>query len=281
MDCPSFHFSISIWVSIVGGPLVDRTTNRLGSIIFQVFIVSGQFLLCLGAQVRKYWLLIIARMLLGVGIGNLTIVKNSILNLFFHGKELSLATGVTMTVARAGSVISFFISPSICDKFGHLTVLYIGEAACLFSFGCAIVFFFLELYAEKRGMVITGQKNIRKIKIADIKTFPVCVLIDKVGYRGTLTGICCGLMHPIILMLVAGITYSLVCSSIWSTPAVLVESHTLGTSLSIMTCIEMFTVGVTNFFVGVTIKVGGYNVMLMMFCLISTFGVVLSLISKL
>ena len=55
----SLLYSFLIGQSLFGGPLVDRTTNRIGALIFQSLVVLGQALLALGGQLQKYWLMIL------------------------------------------------------------------------------------------------------------------------------------------------------------------------------------------------------------------------------
>eukprot|EP00770_Monocercomonoides_exilis_P002012 MONOS_1997.1-p1 / transcript=MONOS_1997.1 / gene=MONOS_1997 / organism=Monocercomonoides_exilis_PA203 / gene_product=major facilitator superfamily domain containing protein / transcript_product=major facilitator superfamily domain containing protein / location=Mono_scaffold00038:124691-128303(+) / protein_length=792 / sequence_SO=supercontig / SO=protein_coding / is_pseudo=false len=159
---------------LLGGPIVDLTTNRLGAMIFITLVLVGQCLLAIGASVHAYWLMILARCLIGMGLGNVTIVKNNLINVFFDGKEVTFSFGITMTVARIGSVINFFVSPTLVEKIGYVAVLWIGAVVCGVSWVSALVFGFLELNAEKKGMIHSqkDRKRLRAMKNAVVETIP-------------------------------------------------------------------------------------------------------------
>ncbi|KAH7824714.1 putative 26S proteasome non-ATPase regulatory subunit 3 [Monocercomonoides exilis] len=312
---------------LFGGPLVDRTTNRLGAILFQSLVVIGQGVLSLGAHFRQYWLMILGRVFLGMGLGNTTVVKNSILNMFFTGKELALAFGITITFARIGSVMNFFISPTMVASFGFEIALWIGFGTCVFSLVCAFVYTGLEIFAEKKKWVRTGKNKKNKFKLKDITKFPLsfwmmsCVcglyhaniyamyavmvdlietlfnystfmsgvlasviymvsipgsiivgfLVDKIGKRCYLSMLACIFAvafdlvscwtnwNPIPWLVVAGLSYSIVASVVWTSVSVLVDLNAQGTGNSIMTCIQMVFVATANLLVGVITNSMGYK----------------------
>ncbi|KAK2947792.1 putative MFS-type transporter [Blattamonas nauphoetae] len=333
---------------LIGGPLVDRFTNRLGAIIFQVLISLGQGLLALGAQLNQYWLMIVGRVLLGMGLGNTTVVKNSILNMFFSGKELATAFGVTITFARIGSCANFFLSPFILGKWGYKAVLWIGLGMCGISLICTFIYIGLEINAEKKGWIKTGKDNKRKMKIRDICDFPasfwlMCVVcglyhvnifamyavivdllkslfdystfiagviasiiyfvsipgsvmigavVDKIGCRGLMTMLAFIIMigfdyififttlTPIPFLVLAGVSYSIVASAVWTSISVLSPPHVVGTGNSIMTSVQMIFVGSANIIVGLITQSVGYSGTMVFFLICSTIGLLIQFIIK-
>jgi len=70
---------------------------------------------------------------------------------FFKGKELALAFGITLTASRAGSVLNFFISPWLDNVMGYRFVFWLGTGLCGLSFLASLLYLFLEKNAEKYG----------------------------------------------------------------------------------------------------------------------------------
>lgn len=53
------------------------------------------------------------RFIFGLGGGSISIVQNTITAIYFRGKELALAFGITLTVSRLGSVINYDLTTII------------------------------------------------------------------------------------------------------------------------------------------------------------------------
>ena len=59
----------------------------------------------------------VGRFIFGLGGGSITISQNQITAGWFHGKELAMAFGFTLTVSRVGSVVNFDLTPWLYDHF--------------------------------------------------------------------------------------------------------------------------------------------------------------------
>eukprot|EP00708_Paratrimastix_pyriformis_P002808 GAFH01001566.1.p1 GENE.GAFH01001566.1~~GAFH01001566.1.p1 ORF type:complete len:346 (+),score=122.14 GAFH01001566.1:370-1407(+) len=113
------------------------------------------------------------RILFGIGLGNLTVVQNTITTVFFKGRELAVAFGITLTMSRAGSVLNFFISPWLNRMMGYRFVFWLGTGLCGLSWLAAAVYYRLETQAEAAGAMTSGKRRSRSVKCSDLKTFPV------------------------------------------------------------------------------------------------------------
>jgi len=63
---------------LFGGPLIDKTSNRLAAIIFSSACLLGQVILSVGAHLKIFPVMLAGRILFGIGLGNITVVQNAI-----------------------------------------------------------------------------------------------------------------------------------------------------------------------------------------------------------
>eukprot|EP00729_Bicosta_minor_P014278 gene14278-18706_t len=76
---------------IVAGIIVDKLGNHLALGLFSFNCLLGSSLFAAGASLQKYELMLVGRIIFGLGNGSLTIVQNKITATWFEGKELALA----------------------------------------------------------------------------------------------------------------------------------------------------------------------------------------------
>ena len=122
---------------------------------------------------QKYELMLIGRIIFGLGNGSLTIVQNKITATWFEGKELALAFGFTMSMSRAGSVLNFNLSPHICDSIGLVNTLWFGVGLTGIGLISAVTVSWLDsagtkILAKNAGLVEAP----RKMKVSDVLKYP-------------------------------------------------------------------------------------------------------------
>ena len=120
------------------------------------------------------------------------------------------------------------------------------------------------------------------------------LLVDKIGKRGTMmifgslllvpAHLILGLtyVHPVIPMIMIGISFSLVPAALWPVIPVMVEERRLGTAFGMMTCIQNIGLTIFPFLAGKIRDLSGgefTNTMIMFSCL-GFVGVVFSLLLK-
>ncbi|GAB1598075.1 major facilitator superfamily domain-containing protein 1-like [Argonauta hians] len=117
-----------------------------------------------------YPLMIIARMLLGIGSGSLRIVQDRIVAHWFEKDELASAYGIIMAVARLGSVMNFLITKNFEHRFGLTQTLLFGFFLCFFSLALAGLLAMLE-YAVKKDND-SEDKPTKAVTLHDLKDLP-------------------------------------------------------------------------------------------------------------
>ncbi|EAR94487.1 MFS transporter (macronuclear) [Tetrahymena thermophila SB210] len=163
----------NIILPLIGGYLIDFIGIRKGVFAFTFVLIIGQAL-CMISQIdsiKSYALLVVGRVVFGLGGENLSVTQSTIVSQWFSGKELSFALGLNISVSRLGSVIGQFMFPALYSSSNQIFVpLLVGTIFCAFSWGCGIGLNIMDKHADKQE----GKKEVKlseddKIKLSDIK----------------------------------------------------------------------------------------------------------------
>lgn len=86
---------------LVGGILVDRLGTKKSTMIFGIICAVSGFVMVVSSD---FWVMMVSRILLGIGAEPLIVAISAAVAKWFKGKELSFAFGVNLTIARLGQV---------------------------------------------------------------------------------------------------------------------------------------------------------------------------------
>eukprot|EP00850_Spirogloea_muscicola_P018613 SM000172S03086 [mRNA] locus=s172:199723:202893:+ [translate_table: standard] len=147
----------NIVLPLAGGMLVDRCGTRTAMLLFTLCIVLGQGIFAAGIYSRNYHLSLAGRFTYGLGAESLNVGQSTVLAVWFAGKEMALAMGLGLTVARMGSVINDWVCPAIFNykhvPFFHQhepsSAIWFGFMVTLMSLVCSISMLILENYTDK------------------------------------------------------------------------------------------------------------------------------------
>jgi MFS family permease len=91
----------AIIVLLLGGYIIDRFGTKNSTLVFAVICFIAAIVTALSP---KFEIMVIGRVLLGLGAEPLIVAITTALAKWFKGKELSFAFGINLTIARLGSV---------------------------------------------------------------------------------------------------------------------------------------------------------------------------------
>ena len=168
LDLSSFQYEsfyasyawTNAFMVIIAGIIVDKLGNHLALALFSFNCLLGSSMFALGATLNMYNLMLVGRIIFGLGNGSLTIVQNKITATWFKGKELALAFGFTMSMSRAGSVLNFNLSPLICDKIGLVNTLWFGVGLTGIGLVAAVTVSMMDSSGQKRLAMQAAAKAI-------------------------------------------------------------------------------------------------------------------------
>ncbi|HEX3073300.1 MAG TPA: MFS transporter, partial [Ignavibacteriales bacterium] len=90
----------NVFMVLIGGIIVDKLGTRISSFIFAFLCFVGAALTASSGDIT---IMAAGRLVFGVGAESLIVAVTTIIGRWFKGKELSLAFGLNLTVARLGT----------------------------------------------------------------------------------------------------------------------------------------------------------------------------------
>eukprot|EP00117_Sycon_ciliatum_P004809 scpid49543/ scgid9021/ Major facilitator superfamily domain-containing protein 1 len=172
----------NVVLSVFGGFLIDRVTGlRWGAVLFASIITVGHAIFAFGAQINSFLTMEIGRFVFGLGGENLAVVQNAYAVSWFKDKELNMAFGLQLSIARLGSTVNMLSSERA--YFAGLEMgftrpqsigfsLWIGAAFCAMSLGAA---FLLWHYDKRRTRLLELPEHGsgEQVRVRDVKDFPL------------------------------------------------------------------------------------------------------------
>ena len=135
----------AVFAVLAGGFLIDRVGVRRASLIFSGLVVAGAALV---AGAPNLPVLYAGRVLFGIGSESLYVAQSAIIARWFRGKELAMAFGITLTIARLGTLFSFNTEQLLASRFGWRGALWIAAGLCLASLVCNWIYAWMDRHAE-------------------------------------------------------------------------------------------------------------------------------------
>lgn len=158
----------NVFMVLIGGYIVDRIGTRKGIFIFGILCLLGSILTVLSGRLA---LMAAGRLVFGLGAESLIVAVTTAIAKWFRGKELSFAFGINLMIARLGTWLAQN-SPSWAHSAysNWRSPLYISVAFATFCVTGAVVYWAMEVYAEKNFEV--GQAgSTDKVVLRDIFKF--------------------------------------------------------------------------------------------------------------
>lgn len=123
-------------------------------------VLAGNIIFLTGVFLNKFVLMLLGRIIFGIGGEGFSVLQNKMMAKYFMGRELALSMGLSAAFARCGTVINYLITPIIAEKYG-------GQWSCVF--GLTLIFFGLFVCVILKKIC----QDVNKINVKasdDIKT---------------------------------------------------------------------------------------------------------------
>lgn len=128
----------NVVLPLILGALLDRLGQRQMVYLLSLFIVVGQVVFTFGVTIKDFPVMLIGRVLFGIGGESLSVAQTKLMTDWFRGKELSLAIGLNLSVGRIGTVANNILSPLFADYVDVPFALWMGTLTCIISFVCSV-----------------------------------------------------------------------------------------------------------------------------------------------
>ena len=115
-----------------GGIFVDRYGAEICCLVFLCFTFLGQVMVAYGVFSKSFTIMIIGRVVFGIGGESICVASSALLQKWFEFGEVALAMGLCLSVSRMGSVANNIVSPWLTQHFHSLNFA--------FFFSCFLIF---------------------------------------------------------------------------------------------------------------------------------------------
>ncbi|XP_050529297.1 major facilitator superfamily domain-containing protein 1 [Daktulosphaira vitifoliae] len=171
----------NVILCFVGGFLIDRVFGlRLGTIIYALLVVIGQVVFASGAYFNRLWIMLLGRLIFGIGGESLAVAQNSYAVLWFKGKELNMVFGFQLSFARVGSTVNFLVMEPLYqyiktvfnfpDNKSMAFVLFAASLTCVISLMSSLILAWQDKRAERLlHRKLPSAEEV--VKITDVKNF--------------------------------------------------------------------------------------------------------------
>jgi MFS family permease len=98
---------------LIGGVLMFKFGYRPMYIIFGCFIFLGQLVVSIGCSANSSIVMIIGRIIYGIGGETINVAQLAVVIEWFTPKEVGLAIGLCFSTAKLGSILNDILTPLI------------------------------------------------------------------------------------------------------------------------------------------------------------------------
>ncbi|KAL2912899.1 hypothetical protein HK105_207570 [Polyrhizophydium stewartii] len=134
----------NVVLPLVGGWLADRLGSWRLMLACAALVCAGQLCFAAGVSARSFALMQLGRVVFGVGGETLSVCQSAITASWFQGREMALALGINLSIARLGSVFNDVASPYVALHASIPAAMWLGAVTCTCSFLCAASLAYLE-----------------------------------------------------------------------------------------------------------------------------------------
>lgn len=165
----------NVLLPFVVGHALDRFGSRFFLIGLSVLVCVGQLVFAAGVSARTWHWMFLGRVIFGLGGESLSVAQSRLVTEWFLGRELGLALGLNLSIARIGTVVNNNLSPRIAQVSqahggGVPGACWIGLVSCMFSLGCTLLCIAIDmLYRPTDAVAIVngGGKMLRSRDVED------------------------------------------------------------------------------------------------------------------
>lgn len=157
----------NIFLPFVGGFILDYFGINVGLVLYTSVTITGQTLYTIGSYSHSFFLLVLGRIILGVGAESLNVAQSTIITMWFKGREQTFALGFSLSLARVGSAINSALTPDIYDWTGSLGLCSLVGLLCVVASATPVPF----LISMQKKYLAKYDVETEVVSLKDLKTF--------------------------------------------------------------------------------------------------------------
>ncbi|ORZ25650.1 major facilitator superfamily domain-containing protein [Absidia repens] len=153
---------------IAGGLFIDMFGSVWGTLAVNVLIIIGSLLTAIAGKYTSFPLMIVGRVIFGIGSGLIVTMQESLLSKWFRTNNLAIAIGLQLSISRLATFLGTLVSNPIAKATGDwVWPFWLSFIICAFSIAMNVVY--ALIVKNLRGRITASQSEIDKLKAK--KTF--------------------------------------------------------------------------------------------------------------
>jgi MFS family permease len=137
--CYSVYSIPNIILPLMAGAWIERHGLNKSLIGLSILNCVGQAVFSFGIGWKSFWVTLLGRFIFGLGGECLAVAQARLVTDWFIGKELALALGMNLSVARVGTIVNNVISAWLYESWGIQTAVWVGFLTCVVSLICSLI----------------------------------------------------------------------------------------------------------------------------------------------
>lgn len=167
-----FYAVPNLFMTLIGGVLLDRIGIRKTGFMFVLFMTIGAFITAFGASdfygasalsstISPLIMMIFGRLFFGLGAETSIVVINKVMVKWFKGKNLALAFAINVALARVGTAAALIISPVlVSSETGWTTAVWFAAMLVLAGLLVWVVYMMYDVKFDKEEERIGAKSQL-------------------------------------------------------------------------------------------------------------------------
>ncbi|KAK9765449.1 hypothetical protein K7432_006205, partial [Basidiobolus ranarum] len=165
---------------ILGGVFIDAFGTNTGSILSTTLIALGNVFVAFSASYASFPMMIIGRILYGIGSGTIVIIQETIISHWFHGKGLAITLGLQIATSRLASYLAFVTAVPLNKAVGFYgAAFWLSAVLCIVSLLINILYVIVVRASNEstNSEELARLRNKKEFKFSRLLYFPGLVWI--------------------------------------------------------------------------------------------------------
>ncbi|KAI7848209.1 major facilitator superfamily domain-containing protein [Circinella umbellata] len=163
---------------ILGGVFMDLFGSVWGTLAVNVFIIIGSLLTAIAAKYSSFPLMVVGRVVFGIGSGLIVTMQESLLSKWFRTQHLAIAIGLQLSISRLASFIGTLAANPVAESTGDwVWAFWLALIICAFSVVMNLVYALIVRHLSGNNVInkedVFKLKRKKSFKLFSVLKFPL------------------------------------------------------------------------------------------------------------
>lgn len=151
---------------IFGGIFIDVFGSIWGTLAVNAIVIIGSLLTGIAAKYESYGLMVVGRVVFGIGSGLIVTMQESILSKWFRTQNLAIAIGLQLSISRLATFLGTLVANPIAARTGDwVWSFWLSLIVCCFSILMNVIYALVVRHLRNgSGSGVLTTQDIQKLK---------------------------------------------------------------------------------------------------------------------